>query len=338
MKTSRFRLEFIVLLYFLSYTPYAIFTKLLTTQVDAALGRPLTGLEILPFTLMVSSAGLVLFLWLSGWWKVVPHRMAGPIPIFSLRPEMWFAGVGTALLLTATPLSYTFPGVSIPTVQLLMRGDVLLVAPLVDLIAGRRVKWYSLVALGLVLVPVVLTLATRGVFNFPPLLVVVIAAYTVGYLMRLSVMTRIAKNDDPGAMRLYFVEERIISIPMVIGVLGLFAAFGTSAQAHELAWGFTRIWTSDAVPSLLAISLCLFLVTFFAAMVLLDKHENSYCVPLERSSSIIAGLVATIVLSVTFGMPFPTATELFGAVVLVMAIVVLSVGPMLSRERTDTVV
>lgn len=334
MKTSKFRLEIIVLLYFLSYAPYAIFTKLLTTQVDARLGRALTGLEILPFTVIVSSAALVAFLVVSGWWKIVPHRMAGFVPVFSLRRPMWLAGIGTAILLAATPLSYTFPDVSIPTVQLLMRGDVLLVAPLVDLLAGRRVRWYSLVALGLVMIPMTVALVTRGIFNFPPLLIVVIGTYTIGYLMRLSVMTRIAKNDDPDAMRLYFVEERIVSIPVVLGALGLFAAIGTSTQARQLAWGFTQVWSSDAVPVLLGISLCLFLLTFFAAMVLLDKHENSYCVPLERSASIIAGTVAAIILAVAYGMPFPMPTELLGAGVLVLAIIVLSVGPTLSARRS----
>src|SRR5258706_11072365 len=136
------RLEWIVLFYFLSYAPYAVCVKLLTTVVDTDLGRPLAGLEILPFSLTVSGALILLFLWISGWWRILPRRKLAGLPMFSIRRPLWVAGVGAAMLLVTVPLSYTFPNVSIPTVQLLMRGDVLLVAPIVDLIAGRRVRWY----------------------------------------------------------------------------------------------------------------------------------------------------------------------------------------------------
>lgn len=325
--SARIRLEWVVLLYFLSYVPYAVGTKLVTTQIDPGLGRPLTGLEMLPFTLIVSSILLLATLWLNGWWRVVPRRSGGRG--FIIRPSMWLAGIGTAMLLIAVPLSYTFPNVSIPTVQLLMRGDVLLVAPLVDLIAGRRVRSYSWIALLLVAIGLALTLRMRGGFDFPPLLVSIVVVYTLGYFLRLAVMTRIAKSDDDEATKLYFVEERIVSIPISIGVLALIALIGGSSQATELAWGFTRVWTSPAVPWLLAISFCLFLITFLAAMVLLDKHENTYCVPLERSASILAGTAAAFVLALAFHMKMPSPIELTGAALLILAVSILSVAPRL---------
>lgn len=40
-------------------------------------------------------------------------------------------------------MSFSFQGVSIPYVQLLMRGDILIIAPLVDIVFGRRVRWWS---------------------------------------------------------------------------------------------------------------------------------------------------------------------------------------------------
>jgi hypothetical protein len=59
------------------------------------------------------------------------------------------SGIGTALILFTVPLSFTFENVSIPFIQLLMRGDILLIAPLVDIVFGRKVRWWSWAALAL---------------------------------------------------------------------------------------------------------------------------------------------------------------------------------------------
>ena len=53
MKKSAFPLEGIILLYLLSYLPNVIITKLVTSQIHPGLGRPLTGLETLPATLII---------------------------------------------------------------------------------------------------------------------------------------------------------------------------------------------------------------------------------------------------------------------------------------------
>jgi len=96
------------------------------------LGRPLTGLEILPASLIASGVLTYLFVWLAGWWKA-----AHSANVLGLRlpwPTRWTAlsGVGTALVLFTVPLSFTFEGVSIPFIQLVMRGDLLIIAPLCD--------------------------------------------------------------------------------------------------------------------------------------------------------------------------------------------------------------
>ena len=48
-----------------------------------------------------------------------------------------------ALVLFTVPLSFTFEGVSVPFIQLIMRGDILIIAPIVDLLFGRKVRWWS---------------------------------------------------------------------------------------------------------------------------------------------------------------------------------------------------
>ena len=47
-------------------------------------------------------------------------------------------GIGTAMVLFTVPLSFTIPDVSIPFIQLLMRGDILIIAPVVLAAALQR--------------------------------------------------------------------------------------------------------------------------------------------------------------------------------------------------------
>jgi len=335
MAKGRSSIELMALIYALTYLPNIVLTKALSTQVNPMLGRPLTGLELLPSTIIISAVFTYAFIWLSGWW-----RDAHQVEIGGRRfpcPTRWtlLSGLGTAMVLFTVPLSFTFVGVSIPFIQLLMRGDILIIAPLVDLIGGRKVRWYSWVALALCAVGLALTISQRGGINLPPLALLTIALYTIGYFIRLSVMTRTAKDGISGSARRYFVEEKIVALPVAIGFLALMSALGLGAQGDQLGFGFVTIWSSPQLPLIAAIGFTAFLVSIFSALILLAKHENSYCVPLERSASILAGLVAAFVLAWAIGTPAPTGAELGGAVLLIIAILVLSLGPRMGRTIED---
>ena len=67
----------------------------------------------------------------------------------------------------------------------------------------------------------------------------------------------------------------------------------------------------------------------FGGLMLLDASEATYCVPLNRASSILGGIVASAVLAVGFGLAWPSWGELVGASLLVGAIGVLWLGPRL---------
>ena len=321
------------LLYIGSYVPYIMITRLLSTTKVAELQRPLTGLEILPASLILSGVLTYLFVWWSGWW-----RAAASVRVLGIRlpvPTRWTAlsGMGTALILFTVPLSYTFAGVSIPFIQLVMRGDLLIIAPLVDLISRRKVRWYSWVALVLVRDRIFASVGERRGFHLPPLAWLTVALYTIGYFVRLSVMTKVAKTGEPGSVQKYFVEEKIVGIPLAVMALGVLSLFGLGAQGDQLGWGFVRVWTSAQLGSIAALALLLFIVSIFSIVILLDKRENSFCVPLERSASILAGVIAAGLLAAFYGHKPPTVVELVGALLLVAAIAVLSIGPRLSAPR-----
>ncbi|MFM5931742.1 MAG: hypothetical protein ACKOPQ_12615 [Novosphingobium sp.] len=326
-------LEAFVFFYFLAYLPNVMITRWVATIDSGALGRPLTGLETLPASLIVNLVLTYAFIWLSGWHKDANAvRLAGfrfPVPTrYTL-----ISGIGTALVLFTVPLSYTFKGVSIPFIQLVMRGDILIIAPLVDMVFGRRVRWFSWVALGMVLLALVITLSDRGGLNLPPLAILTVVLYTIGYFMRLWVMTRIAKNGDPATMRAYFVEEKMIALPLSVIVLGLISASGIGGQAGELSWGFVDVWTSDALLPLIGIGVTLTVISVLAIIILLDPRENAYCVPLERAASLVAGVGGSVLLAWFFGARMPRGAELLGAAILIGAIVLLSLAPRLSKKR-----
>ena len=325
------RLEWLAFWYFATYVPYAVLVRWLASVPYPTLGRPLTGLEILPATTILSGLFTLLYAWTSGWWRSA-HR-SRLLGICIVHPTRWtlLSGVGTAMLLFTVPLSFTFQGVSIPFMQLLMRGDVLVIAPLVDLLAGRRVHWYSWIALALVAAGLILTIGARGGLHLPPLALVTVALYTVGYFVRLAVMTKIGKTGDPNTTKGYFVEEKLVAIPVAVLTLALLSALGLGAQGNQLSFGFVAVWTSNQLPTIFALSLLLVLISVFSILILMDARENTFCVPIERSASILAGTAAAYVLGeMSIGKP-PTPAEVAGAALLIAAITLLSLGPRMLR-------
>ena len=341
-RMSAFPLEGYVLLYLLAYLPNVIITKLVTSMPHPGLGRPLTGLETLPASLIISTVLTYLFIWWSGW-----HRDANAVMVAGRRipvPTKYtlLSGLGTAMVLFTVPLSFTFEGVSIPFIQLLMRGDILVIAPLVDLAFGRRVRWWSWTALAMVLVALIITLSDRGGFDLPPLAILTVVLYTIGYFIRLAVMTKVSKSGEAASIRKYFVEEKVFALPLSVALLAAISASGIGGQSGELGWGFIQVWSDSVIWPLLAIGFTLTIVSVFAIIILLDPRENAYCVPLERAASLVAGVGGALILAWGWGLPQPRPAELLGAGILIGAIVLLSLAPRFAdrparKARAETI-
>jgi hypothetical protein len=105
-------------------------------------------------------------------------------------------------------------------------------------------------------------------------------------------------------------------------------------QAGQLSFGFLAVWADPVLWPLLGVAVTLTIVSVFAAIILLDPRENTYCVPLERSSSLLAGLVAAYLLHWGWGLPAPTSMEVTGAAVLMLAITLLCVAPHVGAKRS----
>lgn len=330
-----FPLEGFVLLYFLAYLPNVIITKLVTSTPNAALGRPLTGLETLPASLIINLVLTYLFIWLSGWYRDANRVQIGRFAVPCPTRYTFLSGLGTSLVLFTVPLSFTFEGVSIPFIQLIMRGDILVIAPLVDLMFGRKVRWWSWTALAMVLLALVITLGDRGGLHLPPLAILTVILYTIGYFLRLMVMTKISKSGDPASVRRYFVEEKVVALPLSVAILAAISASGFGGQAGQLSWGLIDVWTDPAIWPLFGIGATLTVISVFAIIILLDPRENAYCVPLERAASLVAGVGGTMLLAAWWGLAQPRPAELIGAGILICAIILLSVAPRMEAARNS---
>lgn len=316
--------------YFAAYAPYSLLTKALS---DGRLGPKIPGNMILPLSTLSSFIVAIIFLFATGWWRSATTFVVGGLKI--PRPTKWTAlsGLCGATILTTTTLAYTFEGVSIVFMMLMMRGGVLIMAPLVDALSKRKVRTASWVALGLTLLSLVVAMAGRVDGARISLVAGLnVAAYLGAYFVRLQFMSRLAKSDSADATRRYFVEEQLVSTPAAFAALGVLAAIGTGPALGQIREGFTTLPFTSMWPWAVLIGVLSQGVGVFGALVLLDKSENSFSVPVNRASSVLAGVVATLGLQLIWSGPSLELSEGLGAALVIAAIVVLSV-PAFNRKK-----
>jgi hypothetical protein len=314
--------------YFAAYAPYSALTKLLS---DGHLGPKVPGNSILALSTTASLLAMVVFLVATGWWRSAGRRRIGTwnVPF----PSRWTAlsGLCGATILTTTTLAYTIDGVSIVFMMLLLRGGMLAMAPVVDLLTGRRVQWVSWVATALTLSSLVVALVGRDEsFALPWVGIADVTAYLVAYFIRLRFMSKLAKSDSVQVTRRYFVEEQLVSTPAALLALVLLAVIG--GPFHDIRAGFVEVPWSSQAPWALAIGVLSQGTGIFGALVLLDKRENSFSVPVNRASSLLAGVAATLVLwALELSQPLDWR-EALGAGLVVSAIGVLSLSSVLKKK------
>lgn len=321
--------------YFAAYVPYSALTKAISKGLLPGMERPIPGLELLPTSVLASMVGMFAFLTWKGWWKHAAHFTLGGMRL--PRPTRWtlLSGLATATVVVTTTLAYTFSGTSIVFMMLLMRGGVLVIAPIVDVISKRHVRWFSWIALGLSLAALLVTFSDRGGYAMSILAVVDVLAYLASYFVRLRFMSRFAKSEDENANVRFFVEEQMVATPAAAMALGLLALIGGTEALLTIRAGFTSFYGSGASVVLPAVIVGLLSqgTGIFGGLILLDKRENTFCVPVNRSSSILAGLGASYALAILVDLPAPSGSELLGAALVIAAILFLTLPPMAEKRR-----
>jgi len=126
-------------------------------------------------------------------------------------------------------------------------------------------------------------------------------------------------------------QEKIVAIPMAVLALTLLSLVNFGTQSGQLGFGFIGVWNSGQMSAILILSLLLFVISVFSILILIDRRENTFCIPIERSSSILAGIAAAYVLARLSLGAAPTPAETSGALLLIAAILLLSIGPRLVK-------
>ncbi|MBN1283010.1 MAG: hypothetical protein JXA24_04475 [Proteobacteria bacterium] len=330
--------------YFASYVPYSMMTKMVTKGLCCGLGgKGLTGFEIQPIAVLGSFVAMYAFITAMRWWKHCTHtRILGlNIP----RPQ-WFtflSGICTAGQIITTTLAYTFSGISIVFAMLLMRGGVLIMAPIVDMAARRRkrrIYWPSWVAAALSVAALVVAFSGKAGTAMTLVAAVDIALYLAGYFFRLFIMSNYAKSTDAEERKRYFAEEQLVANPLLL--LGLFVAalYGSRTGSAEI---LSELWRGFAVIPWQGYFAFIFLLGVFSygtglfgSLIYLDCRENTFTVPANRASSIIAGVIATYLLAILYGERYPGTHELAGAGLIILAILFLAYRTIVERHaRSD---
>lgn len=310
--------------YFACYAPYSALTKAMTKGLFPSLSAPIVGFTLLPVTVFASVVGMFTFLTTARWWRYAGRKtlLGKSVP----SPNRWtlLSGLATAAVIGTTTLAYTFDGVSIVFVMLLMRGGVLILAPIVDTLSKRRTRWFSWAGLLLSLASLVVAFSESGGYEITLICAIDVAIYLASYFLRLRFMSRLAKSKSPEANRRYFVEEQMVASPAMFLLLVLVALWGQGEIALAVRAGFTTFLEEPILGEAILIGLLSQGTGIFGGLILLDPSENTYSVPVNRCSSILAGVVAAGSLAVVFSAPAPSMHQLVGAGLIVMAILFLT--------------
>ena len=321
--------------YFACYVPYSFMTKVLSKGLIPSLnGQSLAGFSILPVSGIATLLTMLIFITLMGWWKYASHTkiMGLNIP----HPTRWtfLSGLCTSLIIGTTTLAYTFESVSIVFAMLLMRGGILIIAPIIDAISKRHVRWFAWAGLVGAMCALLISLLDTDGYNIPFLCAIYISIYIASYFIRFQFMSKLAKTEKKDTNLRYFVEEQMVSTPTLVIILVLTAILGRGEISDAVRCGFSAHWGMPYLWAIIIVGVFSQGTGIFGTLVFLDKSENTYCIPINRASSILAGVIATYLLTMYSNQHAPHTSQLIGAGFIVISILFMSIPPMLANRET----
>jgi protein-tyrosine-phosphatase len=308
--------------YYLFYTPYSGLTKALSNGLLT--GGPVAGAVLLPASVMVTAASILGFITVMKWWKYAGRREFFGVSIPFPRRQTFLSAICMATIIGTTTLAFSFGGISIVLVLVLLRGGVLILAPLVDAIRQRRVRWFSWAAMWISLMALVVVLSDAGNYKLSFAAILDVGAYLTAYFFKFQFMTRLAKSNEHSATLRYFVEEQMMAAPLLLLALGAMALVGRGEEMLGFRLGFTTFLGSKAVGWALLVGLFYAGLCICTTLIFLDRRENTFCVPMHCGSSMLAGLTAAYALTFFLNQRPPNTSQLASAGLIVVALALLS--------------
>jgi protein-tyrosine-phosphatase len=282
----------LALAYGLTYLPYAVLVKAVSNGYIPGVGAH-QGLVLLPAAAIGQLIVMPIFLRCSGWWRYGTRSRVAGRRVFLPRGQILVAGFFMAIIAGATTLNFTFPGVSILFMLLLMRAGTLAMSPIIDRLRGRHVPLHARGAVILSLTAVAIALGDVDSYALSLGAIASVTAYIAAYVGRFQIMSSVAKTAVKQVDLRYLVGEHAAAPVFLVGVLGAGALLG----AARLQEGFTTFLVSPAALPALGIGVlyeCLFI---FGTLIYLDYRPYSLAVPVNRIASLLAGFIAAFVLA-----------------------------------------
>ena len=308
--------------YYLFYTPYSGLTKALSNGLLT--GERVSGAVLLPASVMVTVGCMLGFITAMKWWPYAGRREFFGVSIPFPRRQTFLSAICMATIIGTTTLAFSFAGISIVLVLVLLRGGVLILAPLVDAIRQRRVRWFSWAAMWISLMAVLVVLSDARNYRLSFAAVLDVGVYLTAYFFKFQFMTRLAKSNEHSATLRYFVEEQMIASPLLLLVLGVLALVGRGEVMLGFRLGFTTFLGSAAVGWALLVGLFYAGLCICTTLIFLDRRENTFCVPMHCGSSMLAGLTAAYALTFFLNQSPPSTSQLTSAGLIVVALALLS--------------
>ena len=295
--------------YYISYTPYSGLTKALSNGLLPGAGGPVKGTVLLPISAIATVVGMFSFITIKGWWKYAGRREFFGYQIPFPRLLTFLSGVCLATIMGTTTLAFSFAGLSIVLVLVLLRGGTLIIAPIVDHIVGRRVRWFSWTAMFVSLAAVLVALSDASSYTLTLVAAIDVAAYLAAYFFKLQFMSRLAKSDERTATLRYFVEEQIVASPLLVVVLVVLALIGSGDVMMGFRTGLTTFVTTPAAFYAALVGFSYAALCVCTTLIFLDRRENTFCVPMHCGSSMLSGFTATALLAYLFFQSGPTMAQ-----------------------------
>jgi protein-tyrosine-phosphatase len=310
--------------YFISYTPYSGLTKALSNGLLPGTGGPVKGAVLLPISAIATVIGMFSFITFKGWWKYAGRRELFGYRIPFPRLLTFLSGVCLAAIMGTTTLAFSFAGLSIVVVLVLLRGGTLIIAPLVDHIVGRCVRWFSWTAMFVSLAAVLMALSEASSYTLTIAAVIDIAAYLAAYFFKLQFMSRLAKTNERSVTLRYFVEEQMVASPLLVVVLVVLALIGRGDVMMGFRTGLTTFVTTPAAFYAALVGFSYAALCVCTTLIFLDRRENTFCMPMHCGSSMLAGFAATAILALVYNQSGPTTAQSVSAGFLIVALGFLS--------------
>jgi protein-tyrosine-phosphatase len=310
--------------FYLFYTPYSGLTKALSGGLLPGTHGLVRGTVLLPLSAIATVVGMLGFITVKGWWKYAGRREFFGIEVPFPRRLTFLSGVCMATIMGTTTLAFTFGGLSIVLVLVLLRGGTLIIAPIVDQIVGRRVRWFSWSAMVVSLAAVLVVLSDAPSYTLTIAAVIDIAAYLAAYFFKLQFMSRLAKSNDRAATLRYFVEEQMVASPLLVIALVVMAFIGAGDVMMGFRLGLTSFLATPAAIYAVLVGLCYAALCVCTTLIFLDRRENTFCMPMHCGSSMLSGFTATAILAYVYNQSAPTMAQTVSAGFIAIALGFLS--------------